>query len=240
MRSIYLSSLLALLVSAIAGAQVALDPVPARVVGHQSTSPAEQLVVSNVNPNFAVSGGLYLPGGVAVDNTGSSPILYVADTWNNRVLAWKNATSSTLANLQAPDMILGQPNAYTTLPAINGGLHYPTGLVVDGGGNLYVADSGNNRILRYPKPLGGGSSTPDIVLGQPDQFTSSRANQGGALSAKTICLYIGCPRGNGPFLASLAVDSSGDLFVADAGNGRVLRYPSGSLTSGAVDPRRTA
>jgi uncharacterized protein (TIGR03437 family) len=140
-----------------------------------------------------------------------------------------------LTNEQPPDFIIGQPNSYTTLPAINGGLYFPNGLLVDPKGNLYVADSGNNRILRYPAPIASGA-TPDIVLGQPDRYTSNRGNQGGAISAQTICLYIGCPRGNGPFLSSLAMDGSGNLFVVDAGNSRVLRYSSGLLTSGALDP----
>ena len=237
MRSLYIFLLLAVAFAAVAGAQIVLDPLPARVAGHQSTTPAEQLVINNLSPNFALSGGLYSPAGMAVDLTGSAPILYVADTGNNRVLAWKNATSAALKNLQPPDLIIGQPNAASTLPVINGGLHFPSGLLVDSKGNLYVADSGNNRVLRYPAPFAAGSSTkPDIVLGQPDPFTSSRANQGGAVSAQTMCFYVGCPFGNGPFLSSLAMDSSGNLFVVDAGNSRVLRFPSASLTSGALDP----
>ena len=237
MRTLYYSySFLALTVAAGASAQIVLDPSPARVLGHQATTPAEQLLVTNINPNFALSGGLYSPYGVAVDTSGSTPILYVADTANNRVLAWKNATSSTLMNEQAPDLVIGQPNTHTTLPAINGGLHFPSGLLVDPKGNLYVADSENNRILRYPAPFANSNATPDIVIGQPDKYTSNKGNQGGAISAKTICLYDGCPRGNGPYLSSMAMDSSGNLFVVDSGNGRVLRYPSASLTSGAVDP----
>jgi len=235
MRSLYTYPFLALTLVAVAGAQIVLDPNPARVLGHPPTNPAEELLVTNVNPNFGVNGGMYSPQGAAVDTSGSTPILYVADTANHRVLAWKNATSATLANLQAPALIIGQPNSYTTLPAINGGLYYPSGLLVDPKGNLYVADSGNNRVLRYPAPV-TSSTTPDIVLGQPDRFTSSRANQGGAISAQTLCFYLGCPIGNGPFLSSLAMDSFGNLFVVDAGNSRVLRYPAAVLTSGATDP----
>ena len=99
MRSLYTYSFLALTFAAVAGAQIVLDPNPARVAGHPSTTPAEQLVVTNLNPNFGAPGGLYFPEGVAVDTSGSAPILYVADTVNNRILAWTNATSTTLANL---------------------------------------------------------------------------------------------------------------------------------------------
>jgi uncharacterized protein (TIGR03437 family) len=145
--------------------------------------------------------------------------------------------SATLTNEQPPDLIIGQPNSYSTIPLTAGGLYYPTGLLVDPQGNLYIADSGNNRVLRYPKPFANtNAASPDIVLGQTDPYTSSKANQGGPLSAQTLCFYLGCPRGNGPYIASLAMDGSGNLFVSDAGNSRVLRFPSASLTAGALDP----
>ena len=238
MRPLYTYSFLVLTFASVGGAQIVLDPSPARILGHPSTAPApaEQLLVTNLNPNFGASGGLYSPQGVAVDTSGSTPILYVADTGNNRILAWKNATSATLTNLQSPDLVIGQPNFYSTLPATNGGLYFPSGLVVDPKGNLYVADSGNNRVLRYPAPFANSKLTPDIVLGQPDRFTSNRGNQGGAISAKTVCLYTSCPLGGGPFFSSLAIDSSGNLFVVDAGNSRVLRYPASALVAGAADP----
>jgi uncharacterized protein (TIGR03437 family) len=236
MRTLYTYSFLALTFAAVASAQIVLDPSPARVAGHPSTTPAEQLLVTNLNPNLGVNGGLFSPQGVAVDTSGSTPILYVADTGNNRILAWKNATSATLTKLQAPDLIIGQPNSYTTLAATNGGLFDPTGLVVDAKGNLYVADSGNNRVLRYPAPFANNNASPDIVLGQPDKYTSRSANQGGAIFAQTLCLSGSCPAGSLTFFSSLAMDSSGDLFVVDAGNRRVLQYPAASLTSGATDP----
>src|ERR1022692_752055 len=236
MRTLYTYSFLALTFAAVASAQIVLDPSPARVAGHPSTTPAEQLLVTNLNPNLGVNGGLFSPQGVAVDTSGSTPILYVADTGNNRILAWKNATNATLKMLQAPDLIIGQPNSYTTLAATNGGLFDPTGLVVDAKGNLYVADSGNNRVLRYPAPFANNNASPDIVLGQPDKYTSRSANQGGAIFAQTLCLSGSCPAGSLTFFSSLAMDSSGDLFVVDAGNRRVLQYPAASLTSGATEP----
>ncbi|HUE04087.1 MAG TPA: hypothetical protein VMR62_31345 [Bryobacteraceae bacterium] len=236
MRSLIAYLYLALTLTVLASAQIVLDPSPARVSGHPPVSPPEQLLISNVNPNFGANGGMYYPEGAAVDTSGSAPILYVADYANNRVLGWKNATSSTLANLQAPDVIIGQPNAYTTLPSINGGLSFPAALLADPSGNLYVADVGNNRVLRYPAPV-TNSTTPDIVLGQPDRFTSVKANQGGTLSATTICFSGACPAGSASgYFISMAMDSSGNLFLADAGNRRVLRYPAASLTSGASDP----
>ena len=243
MRLRYSYVLLTLCFAAAASAQIVLDPNPARVLGHPPATPAEQLTVTNFNPDFSANGGMYAPTGVAVDTTGSAPILYIADTYNNRVLAWKNAASANLKNLQLPDLIIGQPDAVTTFPNSNGGLYYPTGLLVDSKGNLYIADTGNNRVLRYPAPFSNTShETPDIVLGQPDKFTSRHGNQGSTPSAQTLCLAQElsgdpyCAGGAGPFVVGLAMDSFGNLFVADAGNSRVLRFPASSLTSGATDP----
>ena len=208
--------------------QVVLDPMPARALGHPVATPGEQLFVANVNPNLVLGVELYSPEGIAVDTSGSSPILYVADTFNNRVLAWKNASSSTLTNLQTPDKIIGQSNSQSTLPAVNGGLNVPTGLLVDSKGNLYITDSGNDRVVRYPTPFASGSSTtPDVVLGQLSPFTAS--SQSGQPSATSLSLPTN-------LAAALAMDSSGNLYVTDIGNHRVVRYPAASLTSGTYGP----
>ncbi len=249
MRSIYRYILPALAFAAAAGAQTAtvLDPSPARVIGHPSTTPAEQLLVNNFNPNFGLNGGMYSPQSVALDTSGSTPILYVADSGNNRVLAWKNASSASLTNQQPPqppDLIIGQTSAYTTFPLTNGGLWNPTAVLVDSSGNLYIADSGNNRVLRYPQPFSNAAAcspanpptqcdtgSPDLWLGQPDRFTSRNPNQGGRAATT---LYLS--GGGSIYVSALAMDGSGNLFVVDPGNGRVLRYPAASLVAGAVAP----
>jgi len=219
---------LSLLPAIAAWPQIVLDPMPARALGHPLSTPGEQLFVADVNPNLVLGVELYSPQGIAVDTSGSSPILYVADTFNNRVLAWKNATSATLTNLQTPDKIIGQTNSQSTLPGVNGGLSTPTGMLVDSKGNLYIVDSGNDRVVRYPAPFTASSSTtPDVVIGQLSPFTAS--SQSGTPSATSLALPTSVP-------AALAMDSSGNLYVTDIGNRRVLRYPAASLTSGSYGP----
>ncbi|MFN7999203.1 MAG: hypothetical protein U0Q18_36630 [Bryobacteraceae bacterium] len=237
MRNFYVYSLLALahLVVVTASAQIVIDPRPARLVGHSASVPGETVTVTDVSPNLVEGHELYLPQGVAVDTTGSSPILYVSDTGNNRILAWKNATSTALVNLQNPDKVIGQPNFYTTLPGINGtggnsGLNNPSALFVDSKGNLYIADVGNSRIIRYPAPFSSGNQSPDLVLGQSSPFATQGPNQGhSSPTASTLWLQ-------NTFTVGMAADSGGNLWVTDTGNRRVLRYPAASLTAGSNGP----
>ena len=93
----------------------------------------------------------------------------MADTGNNRILAWKDAVGFT--NGKPADLVIGQRDFFSTGangPGISGGLSTgfaaPTGLAVDQG-DLYVADSGNNRVLRFRKPFShtAGSVDPGSV-----------------------------------------------------------------------------
>ena len=153
---------------------------------------------------------LCFPGAVAVDSLGN---LYVADEFDNRVLEYNTPlTSGTTA-----DLVFGQGGSFAgdTCNTSSTGLCDPDGLAVDSSGDLYVADSGNNRVLEYTTPLTSGT-TADLVLGQAD-FVQAIAET----TANTMC---------GPY--GVAVDSSGNLYVADETNNRVLEY-NAPLSSGA-------
>jgi uncharacterized protein (TIGR03437 family) len=138
------------------------------------------------------------------------------------------------------DVILGQQDRFSNLAGGPGtgrstGLNTPSGLAVDSAGNVYVADTGNNRILRFPKPSllpNAPAPLPDLVLGQTS-FSGRTANSGG-IGAKTLALSV-----NGAPKNGLAFDSAGNLWVADTGNNRVLSYPAGVLKSGALGPAAT-
>jgi len=145
------------------------------------------------------------PDGVSFD---SSANLYVADTYNNRVLYYPTG-GSTLAT-----RVYGQGNSFTSNTANNAGvsatsLYYPFGLALDRSNNLYVADTVNNRVLYYPA---GGSTTAIQVYGQTGSFTSNTANNGG-LSPLSLHNPV-----------DLAIDTNGSSYVSDAGSGRVLEY----------------
>ena len=159
------------------------------------------------------------PMGVAVDSRGD---LYVADTSNSRVLEFDNPFRIDVT----ADRVFGQLGSFTTR-SCNLGASRPTAetlcnpgrLAFDPAGRLYIADTGNDRVLQYGSPM--TSTTASRVFGQNDSFVSSGC--GTATSANTLC---------GP--TGMAIDSGGRLYVADSDHNRVLRYDT-PLTDSTAD-----
>ena len=135
-----------------------------------------------------------------VDGEGN---LYVPDTYNNRVLMYRSPFSQDKTGGKGdniPDLVIGQddftsnginrgkgPNARDSrsLFISFGGFDHVAsrGVSVDSRGNVWVADTFNFRVLRFPK----GSSTADLVLGQPNFTESEPACQfPGDLEAKPL------------------------------------------------------
>jgi len=204
--------------------KVPMNLTPTRILGQPQTK-----LVSGA-PNLVEGRELSSPTDVAVDTT--NKMLYVADTANNRVLGWKLATLATGA---PADLVVGQNDRYSTLQggpgtSRNSGLLAPTSLAVDGNGNLYVADSGNNRILRYRQPFMTAPGDPvlaDFAIGQTSVSTGRSANAGG-LSATSLFFSSSTT----VLTTGIRFDSDGNLWVCDAGNGRLLRYPASLLADG--------
>jgi len=163
---------------------------------------------------------LCAPLGVALDGAGN---LYVADNNNGRVLEY----NSPLTTDAVADRVFGQGGSFTTGTCNLGGISAsslcgPVGGALDGAGNLYVAD-GNSRVLEFNSPL-TTDAVADRVFGQGGSFTSGTCNLGG-ISANSLCF----PQG-------LALDGTGNLYVAEGNNSRVLEYNS-PLTTDAVADR---
>jgi len=156
----------------------------------------------------------WYPEGIALDSSGN---LYVADYYNNRVLFYPSGSTTAT-------QVYGQFGSFTTGTVNNGGissnsLEGPIGIALDSSGNLYVIDQINSRALFYPS----GSTTATQVYGQLGSFTTNAPNKGG-ISANSLYYPWG-----------VALDSSGNLYVADHANNRVLLYPP-TYTPGIYSP----
>ena len=171
--------------------------------------------------------------GIAIDSSSctqppvtcsAAPHVYVADTQNNRILGFKDVRTigvdSRSLLTQTADIVIGQadllhngpnyPNNVSGQPTATG-LFQPVGLAVDSHGNLWVADSGNGRVLRFPAPFAqapGSTQTATVVLGQND-FTS--------VNPSVTKFNLAAPFG-------LALLADGNLAVSDIRENRILVF----------------
>ncbi len=143
------------------------------------------------------------PQGVAVDGSGN---VYIADTSNNRVRRIDAGTGniSTVAGNGTGGYLAD--NVAATGTRINA----PRGVVVDGLGNLYIADTSNNRIRKVNT---GGTITTFAGTG-----TASFSGDNGAATSATIR----APQ-------ALTLDSAGNLYIADTTNHRVRKVSTGGI-----------
>ncbi len=225
------------------------NAVPSREIGQ----PALVTPLVSSAPNLVEGRELNTPVAIAFDTSATPPILYVADTVNNRVLAWKNSTgllpcgiNSYASGCGAADMVIGQRDKTSTLqggpasPVLSTGLSFPSAVAVDANGNLYVADAGNNRVLRFPAPFKQTSAllTVDLVIGQKTVSSGNQANQG--MQTPTAQTLSFAPGGSA-LRAGLAIEPSGGadpgaLWVTDPGNNRALRFPVSQLAPNTILP----
>ena len=152
------------------------------------------------------------PNAVASDSAGN---LWVADSAYSRVVQYtapfSNGAGASLAIGQG-DLTSGGLCPSLTTPTASS-LCNPSGVAIDSHGNLWVADTNSHRVLEFNPPFATNMSAV-LELGQPSgaAFTSGTANNGG-ISASTL---------DGP--TALAFDDSGNLWVADGLNNRVLEF----------------
>lgn len=235
LKSVRLVGSLCLLSAPALVAQTTFNLYPSRVVAQPRGNVTGSATPLSIAPNAVVGRELSVPVALAIDSSSSPAVLYAADFNNNRVLAWRNPAAA--GNGATADLVVGQQDLYSVSPQGPGrqfktGLYLPNGVAVDGSGNLYVADAGNNRILRFPKPFNqpAGSLLPDFVIGQTS-FDSSASQ---AVSATSLNLAASVRVGSITVSnqTGMVFDAAGNLWVADSGNHRVVRYPATALASG--------
>ncbi len=139
---------------------------------------------------------LYYPSSVAFDAAGN---YYIADSWNNRIRMVSASTGeiSTVAG-NGSGGFAGDGSAATAAQ-----LYVPTGITLDPAGNIYIADTYNNRIRKVTAATG---------------LISTIAGNGNAGFSGDSIVATDAEL-NGP--TSVAVDGSGNVYIGDVGNNRV-------------------
>jgi uncharacterized protein (TIGR03437 family) len=168
-------------------------------------------IVGNGTLSYSGDGGLAsqaqlnAPQGVAADAAGN---LYVADTLNNVVR--KVSPNGTIANFAGNG---GVGSSGDGSAATSAQLHGPQGLAVDASGNVFIADTLNAKVRKV--------SASGIISTVAGSGTPGYGGDGGAAASAQLNLPIG-----------VAVDSSGNLYIADFGNSRVREVSaSGAITT---------
>lgn len=195
---------------------------------------------------------LNFPSSAAVDSAGN---IYISDTLNHRVRKIApNGIITTVAGtgVEGFDGDGG--------PAVLAKLSRPTGLAVDSQGNLYIADTGNNRIrvvtpdgqitsLNLVGPKSDLNSPYGVAIGPggsvyiADTFNHRVLRAQRVVSAFFISVVAGTGTpgfggDNGPATKALlnlpfgiAVDSARNIYIADSENHRIRRVSGGTITT---------
>jgi trimeric autotransporter adhesin len=160
----------------------------------------------------AVKAQLNIPTGVSEDLTGA---IYIGDSANNVV---RKVVSPDKPGSDIITTVAGNAKCKTNVgdgnAATNASLCAPTGTAVDSSGNIYIADTGHNRIREVVK------STRKIMTVAGNGTCSSSLGDGGTATSASLCVPTG-----------VAVNASGTLlFISDTGhNGVRVVGPAGTI-----------
>jgi len=237
-------------------------PVARRIAGSGVFNP--------FTANFSGDGGPALaaqfnyPWGVAVDGAGN---VYIADSRNNRIRQVDtNGTITTIAGTGAPCIASCGGFSGDGGPANQAQLNNPMGMIITPAGDLYFADSYNDRIRKI-SPAGANGiistvvnnlETPvDLALDQSGNIYVAESFRIRKMSPAGVLTTIagngqngytgdGGPPGNALFngIGGITVDAAGSLYIADGGNNRVRMIVNAlggvqnaaSYNSGSVAP----
>ena len=167
----------------------------------------------------AINATLRFPVRVALDSAGN---IYIADRDNHRIR--RVTTSGTISTVVGSTLGFSGDN---TASAILAQLNTPTGIALDVAGNIYIADAVNHRIRMVPATSGtffGRNLTAGIIYtiaGFSNPPVGSYGGDGGNAIASNSRL-------NTP--TAVAVDSVGNIYIADGSNHRIRMVPNAAGT----------
>ncbi len=153
----------------------------------------------------ATTAQLNLPRGVAVDTSGN---IYIADSMNSRV---REITASMGDISTVAGTATGGYNG-DNIPATSAELSDPMGVALDAAGNMYIADTGNERIRKVTLSTGKISTLAgDGVVGSYGE-------------------YILATHAQLSFPTGVALDAAGNVYIADSGNNLIRAVNTGKST----------
>ena len=196
------------------------------------------------------------PQGVAVDSSG---IVYISDTFNSRI---RDISGGTVGEFAGADHAQGDGGK-----ASNALLYFPQYFAWDAAGNMYIADTLNNRIRKVTTAgiistiagtgsyitSGDGGPAISAGVGQPQAVAVDSSgnvyiatgNQIRMVGSDGKISTVVNTSGQGGFIGDgesaaaaelntpqgLAVDSSGNLYIADASNNRIRKVSGGIIST---------
>ncbi|MBI2355311.1 MAG: hypothetical protein HYV06_09830, partial [Deltaproteobacteria bacterium] len=169
----------------------------------------------SVDGSAATAAGLNLPRGVALDSAGN---LYIADDLNHRIR--RVAAGSGIITTVAGNGSRGSSGDRGGATAAQ--LNNPVGVALDSAGNLYIADTSNYRIRKVTAESG-------IITTVAGNGSRGFSGDGGEATAAQLNIPFG-----------VALDSAGNLYVADLSNHRIRKVAAGSgiitTVAGSTEP----
>lgn len=182
----------------------------AAVITRPSTAPSPANAPKESFIAYAMAIGLSEPSDVAVDASGN---LFIAETGTHRIRkidALGRVTFYAGDGYVIPGTNIGRFNEPSGFGALQGSLNFPSALALDSSGNLYVADTHNNRIRKVTTD---GKMVTVAGCDTPGFYGDGKA---------ATLAHLKLPAG-------VAMDSSGNLLLADTSNNRIRKVDVGSL-----------
>lgn len=207
-------------------------------------------IVAGGNGYGTAANQFELPIDIFIDGSG---YIYVSDNYNHRVVKFPPGSTSLTNGV----IVAGGNGRGTASNQFNG----PTQIFIDASGNLYVLDYGNQRIQKFPAgsssatngttvaSFGWGSASYQLqgpaclyVNGAGDIFVSDSWNSriqklpvGSSLGSSWVTVAGGNGAGSAAnqlsYPGGFFVDSVGNMYVSDADNSRIQKFPAGSNSS---------